>query len=381
MLISKRCSKVETKLNFYNGASAATAYINYASPGNVLVSRNLFVEANASGGTSGTVRIDPNGNVGIGTTGPNYKLDVTDFTQTQGLLNGATIEDVKTSTYFTHSTADLNFDIDLGNISYWGELEVSITGSYSNQNTPGKLTRVYALGLNPSNAIYTNESRISYSLGAVPDNVYLDGLRWDSTTSTYKIRVAHLNSNGNAYNVRINGFTYGTGNENLVGWGLGGLYTQSVSGLSRQYPYYNGNLGVGTATPATKLDVYQGDIRRSGIVSGGYIELGSLPGYGANAYQSLTSGGSLHFSNNGKYCAYLEGADTVFGVLNTSAALKVKLNTNGNTYFVGGNVGIGTTTPQTTLEVDGADSALNAHFGQGQNNSSGVFGGITFCTS
>ena len=41
------------------------------------------------------------------------------------------------------------------------------------------------------------------------------------------------------------------------------------------------------------------------------------------------------------------------------------------------NVGIGTTTPQTTLEVDGASSAFNAHFGQGTDNQSGVFGGIS----
>ena len=276
------------QLNFYNGASGTTAYMNYAGPGNILLSRNLFVEANSSGGTSGTVRIKSDGKVGIGIT-----------------------------------------------------------------------------------------------------------------------------------------------------------------------------------NPATKLDVYEGDIRRSGIVSGGYIELGSLPGYATNAYQSLTSGGSLHFANNGKYCAFLEGADTYFGVLNSlsqtkiffatgsqnsylagsgnfgigttspvakleavyaggyNAGIKVRstsgyavftMEASSNSYPIlefkeagtqkwqifnepgddslnlyafgsgastkmniqqGGNVGIGIITPQTTLQVNGAASALNAHFGQGTNNSSGVFGGIS----
>ena len=62
------------QLNFYNGTSGATAYINYGAtgtPANVLVSRNLFVEANSSGGVNGTIRIKSDGNVGIGTTSPN----------------------------------------------------------------------------------------------------------------------------------------------------------------------------------------------------------------------------------------------------------------------------------------------------------------------
>ena len=122
----------------------------------------------------------------------------------------------------------------------------------------------------------------------------------------------------------------------------------------------SGNVGIGTASPGTKLDVYQGDIRRSGITSGGYIEIGSLPGYAANAYQSLTSGGSLHFANNGKYCAYLEGNDTYFGVLNSLAQTKVFFATGSqNSYLAGsGNFGIGTTSPATKLHLK--DSTTNS---------------------
>jgi len=66
--------------------------------------------------------------------------------------------------------------------------------------------------------------------------------------------------------------------------------------------------------------------------------------------------------------------------LGTSTAHSFSLktgNTRALTINSSQNVGIGTATPQTTLEVKGAASALNAHFGQGTNNSSGVFGGIS----
>ena len=67
------------QLNFYNGTSATTAYINYGAtgtPGNVLVSRNLFVEANSSGGVNGTIRIKSDGKVGINTTTPAFKTHI-----------------------------------------------------------------------------------------------------------------------------------------------------------------------------------------------------------------------------------------------------------------------------------------------------------------
>ena len=76
----------------------------------------------------------------------------------------------------------------------------------------------------------------------------------------------------------------------------------------------------------------------------------------------------------------MRGDTTANGGSNIKFVTSPTVNTVGATKMTiagDGNIGIGTTTPQTTLEVDGAASALNAHFGQGQNNSSGVFGGIS----
>ncbi len=136
-----------------------------------------------------------------------------------------------------------------------------------------------------------------------------------------------------------------------------------------------GYIGVGTLSPSAKLDVYQGNIRRSGISSGSYLEIGDLPGYGANAFASLTSGGTIHFSNNGKYCAYLEGGNTYFGILNSSTQTTVFLNTSGNSYLTGGNLGIGVSTPDTPLAVYQTGDVWHAKIG----NDSGQirFGGQT----
>jgi len=86
-------------------------------------------------------------------------------------------------------------------------------------------------------------------------------------------------------------------------------------------------------------------------------------------------------SNNGNTTYSAIGSDSSnTALLYQSDTHKFQNTASNNTYMTidsSGNVGIGITSPHTTLEVDGADSALNAHVGQGQNNSSGVWGGIS----
>ena len=205
-------------------------------------------------------------------------------------------------------------------------------------------------------------------------------------------------SDGGGYNGQMTWRSYGGGSDLSGGYPIRLAYTANGN-LWRQMgtsatswgswvkfaletnggflPLAGGTLtGALTGTTAT----FAGNIRRSGIASGGYLEIGDLPGYGANAYQSLTSGGTIHFSNNGKYCAYLEGADTYFGMLNSSSQTKVFFATGtGNSYLTGtGNFGVGTTSPvgQLTIAgdmIDGNSSSTTELF-----SSRSVYGQINF---
>jgi hypothetical protein len=83
---------------------------------------------------------------------------------------------------------------------------------------------------------------------------------------------------------------------------------------------------------------------------------GNLPGYTDNDYPVIKSGGTIHFANNGKYSAFIEGNNTYFGILNSSTQTKVFLNTAGDSYLTGGNLGIGTTSPANILDIGKSSS-------------------------
>lgn len=83
----------------------------------------------------------------------------------------------------------------------------------------------------------------------------------------------------------------------------------------------------------------------------GYLALtGDLPGYSTGQYPTLkTNYAYMYFSANGNYTAALGGN----GIFQLNGSANVVLNASGNSYFTGGYVGIGTTGPDYTLEVNG----------------------------
>ena len=104
----------------------------------------------------------------------------------------------------------------------------------------------------------------------------------------------------------------------------------------------NGDVGIGTTSPEVRLHIAESD--------------------GNSAHRTLLW--SSHRSNNNTYpkmgylgsaSAYASGALGLFAntVLGGTEDETVRIQGNGDTYFNGGNVGIGTTSPIQKLTVDG----------------------------
>jgi hypothetical protein len=264
--------------------------------------------------TSGTNIYNSNtGNIGIGTATPGYKLDVfgpaNDFkARFQGTDGYITIGPANSS--WAHIYTDRPAFI-------FNQPVYTMTGVFSSYNTAD-------LSLQTGG---TPRLAISNSNGYV-------GL--GTTTPSSKL---HINSGANAREtVRIyyNGNTsnylniwQGTGGAALDPIGTGLLYLGYDQSTNVIVGNNGGNLGVGTTTPQAKLQISNGDVLLQNQTCG-YPSLWLKSVDGANTlkldYNSIIgNGGNL--------------------ILRSAATSAIVLND------VGGKVGVGTTSPQTLLNI------------------------------
>ena len=301
-------------------------------------------------GTSGDT-ILLNGSVGVGITNPQSVLHIYGGNGTVGSLSSgpkfvfqgpidgassawASIQDIRSATYgsslifsTTNSASVTDNSSEKMRINESGNVGIGTTNPVSGKLQVSTATNSSAmtLGSNTGVAFSVKKADEGYGLHI---GIAGSGTSWIQSGST---------AGATAYDLSLQA--------------SGGHVLFPGSGIWNS----SGNVGIGTTTPAVKLDVY-GNIAAAGRPNIAYnMNAGSFGGNTYYAYNSFCVGESTG------YCTGTGG--TILGIANASA--KNNIPTSGSVFFNnGGNVGVGTTTPASKFQVYG-NGTYSASFTSG----------------
>ena len=374
-----------------NSGDGSTWFLNQKGVG---TGGFTFGEVSTANVVTTRMLIDASGNVGIGTTSPAQKLDVagttrtTNFQMTNGGTNGYILKSDASGNASWVNPASITTATTVSNTSSANTLSTTVNG-VTGSTVP--VINSNTLGLSGTTLTSTINGVASNTLdiSSVANNIYnSDGTLTGNRTVTMSGNTLNftggnvgigqsnpagpldVNGRASATSFKVSSsFTdltnnapwYGIGlsNVTLSGQGstavqIGGYYgiTFAESGSTRMV-INRGNVGIGTSDPQAPLEI------QSSVASGtegDLLRLNSVNGGGGN-------GAGILFTNNGDInnLARIAGLDdgSWGGNLAFYAAAPTNASPGGTptvkmTILGTGNVGIGTTTPGSTLDVNGA---------------------------
>jgi len=362
--------------NFFNVYSGSTTY-----PGVALVVDNsapmTFGQWNSLFGKDGwneRMRIDANGNVGIGTYNPSQKFDVNGAISTSGSLGGL-IANSRTGSgnyfqWYNQNGTDLRLwsgPSDLMTIKGSGNVGIGTTDPASKLSVDGDIHILSGVLKFPDNTTLN-----SANFGGPAGSIFNTGDVLISSGSTERMRIL---SNGNvgigitnpSQKFDVNGAISTSGF-------LGGLIANSRTGSGNYFQWYNPN--------GTDLRLWSGPSDLMTITGSGNVGIGTTTPYENLAVKSnndaTVANLSVSSSNDNFFNVY-SGSTTdprVALVVDNSAAMRfgqwnslsgkdgwnerMRIDANGN-------VGIGTYNPSQKLEIAGAVKSESFIVGNGTN--------------
>jgi hypothetical protein len=356
------------------------------------------------------------GNVGIGTTSPTVRLHVSGTTGGIFEVDGAsavTALYVSASGFVGIGSATPGYRLDINGGATDTTLAVQTTGQNAVRLRLTNEERSFILTNNPADDLlsfnYDGNNRFQFDTTNQWFNSGNVGIGTTSPSSTFHVRGlfgAPSGSGSSQNGIARFGQTSGNG---ILDIGFGDPYSWLQSRSATDYSTnYNlslqpngGNVGIGTTSPAYKLDV-DGTTRTTGntiLASGGaYVSIGGAPFYAGTSVGSLSIKGDLYpgiafytgsegLDQVGQIFSYAGTGNMILaadprGVMSSTT---MQFEIDGGTKMLinsSGNVGIGTTNPSSKLHISsGRINITAASSGQYdlirlENNSSSANGAI-----
>ena len=284
------------------------------------------------------------GNVGIGTTSPNNKLDVNGGARVNGILtlNRGSIAGLKFS-----RGSDFYLGIDnSGNLNFLNDSASSL-GVWKNDGN---------VGIGTTSPSYKLTSYSTTSEG--------DG------TDEFPIVAGKANAIGNFTGIGLASYIAANGAvkagialERVSSYGTGKLHFLNSDTLSnsdatlsdsKMTILRNGNVGIGTTSPVSKLEVSSGA--------------------GANGDSILTISADTDnsTSSSSPKILMLQKGSTKTSLIEMDSSNRTHFSNVDGHYFSGGNVGIGTTSPTNKLHIQGSQATVYSSTDSGGQASAGT---------